>query len=158
SFTLGWTRASAPRRGRETVGKRMARLLDVKDLKVRFRTEDGIVNAVDGVSFHVDEGEVLGIVGESGSGKSVTMMSVMRLINDPNAIFEGEVLYKGRNLMTLSEKEMQQVRGAEIAMIFQDPLSSLNPVHRVGWQIEEQIHAHEDLTGEQARRRAVQLL
>jgi len=136
----------------------MARLLEVNDLKVRFRTEDGVVNAVDGVSFHVDEGEVLGIVGESGSGKSVTMMSVMRLINDPNAIFEGEVLYKGRNLMTLSEKEMQQVRGAEIAMIFQDPLSSLNPVHRVGWQIEEQIHAHEDLTGEQARRRAVQLL
>jgi oligopeptide/dipeptide ABC transporter ATP-binding protein len=136
----------------------MAPLLEVRDLRVSFRTEDGLVRAVDGVSLTVEDGEVLGIVGESGSGKSVTMLSVMRLINDPNAVFEGEVLYKGRNLMTLSQREMRDVRGAELAMIFQDPLSSLNPVHRVGWQIEEQIHAHQDLTGDQARRRAIELL
>ncbi|HET9121011.1 MAG TPA: ABC transporter ATP-binding protein [Solirubrobacterales bacterium] len=133
-------------------------LLEVKDLHVSFRTEDGVVKAVDGVSLTVDEGEVLGIVGESGSGKSVTMMSVMRLIRDPNAIFQGEVLYKGRDLMKLSSRQMRDVRGAEIAMIFQDPLSSLNPVYQIGWQIEEQINAHEDLSKGQARRRAIELL
>src|SRR6266550_529895 len=94
-------------------------LLEVKDLKVSFRTEDGLVRAVDGISFSVDEGEVLGIVGESGSGKSVTMMSVMRLINDPNAIYEGEILYKGRNLMGVSQDAMREVRGEEIAMLTQ---------------------------------------
>jgi oligopeptide/dipeptide ABC transporter ATP-binding protein len=133
-------------------------LLEVKDLHVSFRTEDGVVKAVDGVSLTVDEGEVLGIVGESGSGKSVTMMSVMRLIRDPNAMFQGEVLYKGRDLMKLSSRQMRDVRGAEIAMIFQDPLSSLNPVYQIGWQIEEQINAHEDLSKGQARRRAIELL
>ena len=114
-------------------------LLDVRDLKVTFRTEDGLVRAVDGLSFTVAPGEVLGIVGESGSGKSVTMMSVMRLINDPNAVFEGQVMYKGRDLMTATESRMQDIRGAEIAMIFQDPMTSLNPVYKVGWQIAEQI-------------------
>src|SRR6266516_6682243 len=89
-------------------------LLSVKDLKVSFRTEDGLVRAVDGISFTVDEGEVVGIVGESGSGKSVTMMSVMRLITDPNVIYEGEILYKGRNLMGLSQDAMREVRGEEI--------------------------------------------
>jgi peptide/nickel transport system ATP-binding protein len=133
-------------------------LLEVKDLRVSFRTEDGIVKAVDGVSFSVGEGEVVGIVGESGSGKSVTMLSVMRLITDPNAIFEGEILYRGRNLIALSQQEMRSVRGAEIAMIFQDPLTSLNPVHRIGWQIEEQLHAHHKLGGREARRRAIELL
>ncbi len=136
----------------------MAPILEIKDLRVSFRTEDGLVRAVDGVSFAVEEGEVLGIVGESGSGKSVTMLSVMHLINDPNAIFEGEVLYKGRNLLALSQREMRDVRGNEIAMIFQDPLSSLNPVHRVGWQIEEQLHAHLELTSGEARTRATDLL
>src|SRR5215471_6912299 len=104
-------------------------LLEVRDLKVSFRTEDGLVKAVDGVSFSVSEGETLGIVGESGSGKSVTMMSVMRLIIDPNARFEGDVLYKGRNLMSLDQAELRAVRGSEIAMIFQDPMTSLNPVY-----------------------------
>src|SRR6185312_15908528 len=118
-------------------------LLDVRDLKVTFRTEDGLVKAVDGLTFSVRKGEVLGIVGESGSGKSVTMMSVMRLITDPNAIFEGQVIYKGRDIMKLSRDEMRAVRGSEIAMIFQDPMTSLNPVYRVGWQIAEQIRAHE---------------
>src|SRR3989440_1423093 len=133
-------------------------LLEVKDLKVSFRTEDGLVRAVDGISFSVDEGEVLGIVGESGSGKSVTMMSVMRLINDPNAIYEGEILYKGRNLMGVSQDTMREVRGEEIAMIFQDPMTSLNPVYTIGWQIEEQLNEHYDLKKGQARRRAIDLL
>jgi peptide/nickel transport system ATP-binding protein len=133
-------------------------LLEVRDLKVSFRTEDGVVRAVDGVSFSVSEGETLGIVGESGSGKSVTMMSVMRLIIDPNAQFEGEVIYKGRDLMTLSQAELRGIRGSEIAMIFQDPMTSLNPVYRVGWQIVEQIRAHEQVTKQAARARAIELL
>jgi oligopeptide/dipeptide ABC transporter ATP-binding protein len=133
-------------------------LLEVRDLKVSFRTEDGTVRAVDGVSFEVGQGETLGIVGESGSGKSVTMMSVMRLINDPNARFEGEVFYKGRDLMKLSQEQVREIRGAGIAMIFQDPMTSLNPVYRVGWQIVEQIRAHENISKQAARDRAIQLL
>jgi peptide/nickel transport system ATP-binding protein len=133
-------------------------LLEVKDLKVSFRTEDGIVRAVDGVSFSVAEGEVLGIVGESGSGKSVTMMSVMRLITDPNVIYEGDIVYRGKSLMALSGQAMRGVRGKEISMIFQDPMTSLNPVYTVGWQIEEQLHEHFDLTEREARRRVVELL
>jgi oligopeptide/dipeptide ABC transporter ATP-binding protein len=133
-------------------------LLEVRDLKVSFRTEDGIVRAVDGVSLDLAEGETLGIVGESGSGKSVTMMAVMRLINDPNARFEGEVIYNGRDLMKLPEHQVRQVRGAGIAMIFQDPMTSLNPVHRVGWQIAEQIRAHQGVSRKAARERAAELL
>ena len=133
-------------------------LLEVKDLKVSFRTEDGVVRAVDGVSFTVDQGEVLGIVGESGSGKSVTMMSVLRLISDPNMRVEGEVIYKGRDLMKLGKDEMQEVRGGEIAMIFQDPMTSLNPVYRVGDQIIEAIVTHQTLDKPAAKKRAVELL
>ncbi len=133
-------------------------LLEVRNLKVSFRTEDGVVRAVDGVSFTVSEGETLGIVGESGSGKSVTMMSVMRLIIDPNASFDGEVIYKGRDLMALNQVELREVRGSEIAMIFQDPMTSLNPVYRVGWQISEQIRAHEKVSRQAARSRAIDLL
>jgi peptide/nickel transport system ATP-binding protein len=133
-------------------------LLEVRNLKVSFRTEDGVVKAVDGVSFSVAEGETLGIVGESGSGKSVTMMSVMRLIIDPNARFEGEVIYKGRDLMALDQAELRRVRGSEIAMIFQDPMTSLNPVYRVGWQICEQIRAHDKVSRQAARSRAIELL
>jgi peptide/nickel transport system ATP-binding protein len=133
-------------------------LLEVKDLKVSFRTEDGIVRAVDGVSFSVAEGEVLGIVGESGSGKSVSMMSVMRLITDPNVIYEGDIVYRGKSLMALSGQAMRGVRGKEISMIFQDPMTSLNPVYTVGWQIEEQLHEHFDLSEREARRRVVELL
>jgi peptide/nickel transport system ATP-binding protein len=133
-------------------------LLEVRDLRVSFRTEDGVVKAVDGVSFSVSEGETLGIVGESGSGKSVTMMSVMRLIIDPNAQFAGEVIYKGRDLMSLGKADLRQVRGAEIAMIFQDPMTSLNPVYRVGWQISEQIRTHERVSRQAARARAIELL
>jgi peptide/nickel transport system ATP-binding protein len=133
-------------------------LLEVRDLKVSFRTEDGLIQAVDGVSLSLSEGETLGIVGESGSGKSVTMMSVMRLINDPNARFEGEVVYKGRDLMKLTRDQMREIRGSGIAMIFQDPMTSLNPVYRIGWQIAEQIQAHEQISKRAARARAVELL
>jgi peptide/nickel transport system ATP-binding protein len=133
-------------------------LLEIRDLRVSFRTDDGLVRAVDGVSFTLQEGETLGIVGESGSGKSVTWMTVMRLITDPNAQFEGEVLYKGRNLMTLSQRQIRSIRGSGIGMIFQDPMTSLNPVYKVGWQIAEQIRAHEEVSNQAARDRAAQLL
>ena len=133
-------------------------LLEVKDLKVQFRTEDGVVKAVDGVSFTLAQGEVLGIVGESGSGKSVTMMSVLRLINDPNMRIEGEVIYKGRDVMKLDKNQMQEIRGAEISMIFQDPMTSMNPVYRIGEQIEETILVHQDIDKKAAHRRAIDLL
>jgi len=133
-------------------------LLEVRNLKVSFRTEDGTVKAVDDVSLEVAEGETLGIVGESGSGKSVTMMSVMRLINDPNMRVEGEVIYKGRDLMELPQDQIREIRGPGIAMIFQDPMTSLNPVYRVGWQIAEQIRAHEKISAKAAHGRAVELL
>jgi peptide/nickel transport system ATP-binding protein len=133
-------------------------LLEVRDLKVSFRTEDGVIPAVDGVSISLSEGETLGIVGESGSGKSVTMMSVMRLINDPNARFEGEVVYKGRDLMKLTRDQIREIRGSGIAMIFQDPMTSLNPVYRIGWQIAEQIRAHEPISKQAAHARAIELL
>ena len=133
-------------------------LLEVRDLRVSFHTEDGVVRAVDGVSFTLGQGEVLGIVGESGSGKSVTMMSVLRLVNDPNAVFEGEVLYKGRNIMDLPDERMREVRGGEIAMIFQDPMTSLNPVYRVADQIVEAILIHQRIGRAAARARAVDLL
>jgi oligopeptide/dipeptide ABC transporter ATP-binding protein len=133
-------------------------LLEVKDLHVSFRTEDGVVKAVDGVSFSVGQGEVLGIVGESGSGKSVSMLSVLRLINDPNMQITGEVIYKGRDLMKLHKDEMQEVRGDEIAMIFQDPMTSLNPVYRVGDQIIEAILTHQEIGKAAAKLRAIELL
>ena len=133
-------------------------LLEVRDLSVSFRTEEGVVRAVDGLSFSLGQGEVLGIVGESGSGKTVSMLSVMRLIRDPNAVVEGQVLYRGRDLIALSQREMQSVRGAEIAMIFQDTMTALTPVYRVGWQIAEQLRAHERLTARAARVRTVELL
>jgi oligopeptide/dipeptide ABC transporter ATP-binding protein len=134
------------------------RLLDVEDLSVQFATEDGLVRAVDGVSFTLDRGQVLGIVGESGSGKSVTAMTVMGLTRDINARFGGEVNYQGRNLLELSDAEMQNYRGNEIGMIFQDPMTSLNPVYRIGEQIVEAIQTHEKMDKRGAQRRAVELL
>jgi peptide/nickel transport system ATP-binding protein len=135
-----------------------APLLEVRDLRVGFRTEDGLVQAVDGLSLEVPAGGVVGIVGESGSGKTVSMMAVMRLIRDPNAVIEGEVRYRGRELTQLSNSEMRSVRGREIAMIFQDPMTALTPVYTVGWQIAEQLRAHERISREQARTRAIELL
>src|SRR6267154_5742602 len=134
------------------------RLLKVNDLNVRFATEDGTVQAVDGISFELERGKVLGIVGESGSGKSVTAMTIMGLTRDVNSHFRGEVNYQGRNLLDISDTEMQNFRGNEIGMIFQDPMTSLNPVYRIGEQIVEAIQAHEDLAKATAQRRAVELL
>jgi peptide/nickel transport system ATP-binding protein len=133
-------------------------LLEIRDLSVSFRTHDGVVRAVDNVSVTLNRGETLGIVGESGSGKSVTMMTVMRLIIDPNARFEGEVYFKGVNLMGLPQDRIRSIRGAGISMIFQDPMTSLNPVYKVGWQIQEQIREHEKVSKQAARSRAIELL
>src|ERR671935_2332089 len=134
------------------------RLIEVNDLRVHFATEDGLVRAVDGVSFTLDRGEVLGIVGESGSGKSVTAMTLLGLTRDRNTRFEGQVLYKGRNVLEMNEEELQTVRGNEVAMIFQDPMTSLNPVYKVGSQICEAIRTHENVDAKGARRRAIELL
>src|SRR3981081_4715161 len=117
-------------------------LLDVQDLEVSFATEDGLVRAVDGVSFTLDRGEVLAIVGESGSGKSVTAMTLMGLTRSPNARFAGSARLEGSELVPASDAELRRIRGARIAMVFQDPMSSLDPVYRVGHQIVEQIRAH----------------
>ncbi len=134
------------------------RLLEVKGLKVRFATEDGIVHAVDDVSFELDRGQVLGIVGESGSGKSVTAMTLLGLTRDKNTSFEGEVIYDGENLLATSESHLREVRGNRIAMIFQDPMTSLNPVYNVGDQIVEAIMIHEQASKQEAKRRAIELL
>jgi len=134
------------------------RLLEVRGLKVQFSTEDGLVRAVDGIDFELDRGRVLGIVGESGSGKSVTAMTMLGLTRDVNTSFEGEVLYKGRDILKLSEEELRKYRGAELAMIFQDPMTSLNPVYRIGEQIVEMILAHEPIGKRAARSRTRELL
>jgi oligopeptide/dipeptide ABC transporter ATP-binding protein len=134
------------------------RLLEVNDLKVSFATEDGIVQAVSGISFGLERGKVLGIVGESGSGKSVTAMTLMGLTRGVNARFEGEVLYKGTDLLKVSDAELQNYRGNELGMIFQDPMTSLNPVYRIGDQIVEGIQAHEKVDKRTARSRAIELL
>ena len=134
------------------------RLIEVADLKVQFVTEDGIVKAVDGVSFELQRGQVLGIVGESGSGKSVTAMTLLGLTRDKNTRFEGEVLYKGRNVLQMNEAELEDVRGNEMSMIFQDPMTSLNPVYTIGDQIVEAIQIHERADKRTARKRAIDLL
>ncbi len=134
------------------------RLLDVEDLQVSFATEDGVVRAVDGVSFTLDRGEVVAIVGESGSGKSVTVMTLMGLTRGVNSSFEGSARLADQDLIAASEAELQRIRGKEIAMIFQDPISSLSPVKRVGDQIVEQIRAHEDVSKAQAFDRSVELM
>ena len=134
------------------------RLLEVRDLQVTFVTEEGEVHAVDGVSFELAAGEVLAVVGESGSGKSVTAMTLMGLTRSPNSKFEGTAEYKGSDLIAASEDELRRVRGAEIAMIFQDPMTSLNPVQKIGKQIVEQIQEHEGLPDAEAQERAVELL
>jgi len=134
-------------------------LLVVKNLETQFKTQDGIVKAVNNVSFHVDRGETLGIVGESGSGKSVTSLSIMRLIpNPPGRIVGGQIIFDGENLLDYTEEEMRHIRGNRIAMIFQDPMTSLNPVLTIGRQITESLELHMKLTPREARNRAVELL
>lgn len=133
-------------------------LLEVKNLKTYFYTEDGVVRAVDGVDFYVNPGEVLGIVGESGCGKSVTSLSIMRLISAPGKIVEGEIFFDGKNLVEATEEEMMQVRGNRVSMIFQQPQSSLNPVFKAGDQISEVLNIHQDFGKEAGQQRAVELL
>jgi peptide/nickel transport system ATP-binding protein len=133
-------------------------LLEVRDLTVSFRTLDGIVRAVEGVSFSLDSGRTLGIVGESGSGKSVSALTIMGLTRLPNAAVSGQIVFDGRDLLALPDEQMRQVRGARIAMIFQDPLSSLHPLYRIGWQISEAVLAHEDVSRRDAHRRSIEAL
>jgi oligopeptide/dipeptide ABC transporter ATP-binding protein len=134
-------------------------MLEVADLRVSFTTEEGVVKAVDGVSFEIARGEVVAIVGESGSGKSVTAMTILGLTRSPNAAFQGSIRYEGEELLTMSEHGLEGIRGAEIAMVFQDPMSSLDPVYRVGEQIVEQIRAHDpEISKKAAHARAVELL
>jgi peptide/nickel transport system ATP-binding protein len=135
-----------------------APLLEVEDLRVHFATEDGLVKAVDGISYTVDRGETLGIVGESGSGKSVSSLTVMGLTRSRNARISGTVRFEGRDLLGASDEDLRTVRGNEIAMIFQDPLSSLHPFYKVGNQIVEAIRTHKDVSKAQAYDRAVEML
>ena len=133
----------------------MPHLLEVKNLRTQFQTRAGLVRAVDGVSFHLDGGELLGLVGESGCGKSITALSVMRLVAPPGKIVAGEIAFDGKNLLSLSDSEMRQIRGDDIAMIFQDPMTSLNPVFTVGEQIAEALRLHRKLDRKAARAAAI---
>jgi peptide/nickel transport system ATP-binding protein len=133
-------------------------LLEVRDLRTYFRTDDGIVKAVDGVNFTVEKGKTLGIVGESGSGKSVTCLTIMGLNPKKSAITSGEALFNGEDLITMSKKRLREIRGNDVAMIFQDPMTSLNPVHTIGKQLVEAIQLHRDVSKRQAKLRALELL
>jgi peptide/nickel transport system ATP-binding protein len=133
-------------------------LLDVRDLRTYFQTDDGIVKAVDGVSFSVEKGQTLGIVGESGSGKSVTCLTIMGLNAKRNTISSGEALWKGVDLLTARGNKLREIRGNEISMIFQDPMTSLNPVHSIGRQLVEAVMLHRDVSKRVARARALELL
>ena len=134
-------------------------LLDVQGLETQFRTPDGIVHAVNGVSFSLKEGETLGVVGESGCGKSVTMLSVLRLIpSPPGKVTAGKAFYQGQDLLKMSDEEIRHIRGAQIAMIFQDPMTSLNPVMTIGKQLMEPLQLHLGMNNQQAKERAAELL
>lgn len=133
-------------------------ILEIKNLKTHFFTEAGIVRAVDGIDLTVKRGEVLGLVGESGCGKSVTSLSIMRLISQPGRIIEGQIIFDNTDLVTLPEAQMRDVRGNRISMIFQQPQSSLNPVFRIGDQISEVLHIHQEITKEEGEKRAIELL
>ena len=137
----------------------MSKLLEVKNLKTYFYTDDGVAKAVDDVSFALDKGETLGLVGESGCGKSVTALSIMRLIaQPPGKIVSGEILFKGKDILKIPEKEMQDIRGNDIGMIFQEPMTSLNPVFTCGNQIEEAVILHQKLSKEEAKVKAIEML
>jgi peptide/nickel transport system ATP-binding protein len=134
------------------------KLLDIRDLKVDFATDDGIVHAVDGVSYSLGRGETLGIVGESGSGKSVSSLTVMGLTRSRDATISGEVLFDGQDLLQADNESMRKIRGDDIAMIFQDPLSSLHPFYKIGWQLVEAVRAHRDVSKAAARDKAAEML
>ncbi len=133
-------------------------LLEINDLTVKFYTQEGVVTAVDELSYSIERGEKFGVVGESGAGKSVTALSLMRLIDSPGQIESGEILFKGEDLLEMSKSEMQRIRGNEIAMVFQDAQTALNPVYPVGEQIAEAIRHHLDYDDQEARERTIQLL
>ncbi len=133
-------------------------LLEITDLRTHFQTRVGLVRAVDGVNLYLDHGELLGLVGESGCGKSITALSIMRLISPPGKIVGGEIIFDGKNLLRLSEEEMRQMRGDDIAMIFQDPMTSLNPVFTVGEQIAEALRLHRKLSRRAARAAAIEAM
>ena len=136
----------------------MSHLLEVKNLQTHFPTRGGLVKAVNGVTFHLDAGELLGLVGESGCGKSITALSIMRLIAPPGKIVGGELTFDGKNLLKLSDAEMRQIRGDDIAMIFQDPMTSLNPVFTVGEQIAEALRLHRKLSRKEAKAAAIEAM
>jgi oligopeptide/dipeptide ABC transporter ATP-binding protein len=136
----------------------MAHLLEIKDLQTHFPTRAGLVRAVDGVSFYIDEGELLALVGESGCGKSITALSVMRLISPPGKIVGGEITFNGENLLAATEERLREIRGDDIAMIFQDPMTSLNPVYTVGEQIAEALRLHRGLSRKAARRATIEAM
>ena len=133
-------------------------LLEVKDLRVHFPTDDGLVKAVDGISFSLLPGETLGVVGESGSGKSVSFLTVMGLISRKQAQIEGEIIFQGQNLLEMSMDELRDVRGEKISMIFQDPMTSLHPYYKVGYQISEAIRVHQRVSKQEAHEQAVEML
>ena len=136
----------------------MAPLLSVENLQTHFGTLDGVVRAVEGLSFHINAGETVAIVGESGCGKSVTSMSILRLIQEPPGKIAGKIRFKGRDLLELSDAEMRQIRGKDISMIFQEPMTSLNPVLTVGKQIGETVRLHEGLSQADAEKRSIAML
>ncbi|HLE89088.1 MAG TPA: ABC transporter ATP-binding protein [Candidatus Limnocylindria bacterium] len=144
-----------PRRRHGAAGER---LLDVRGLRTSFATRDGHVRAVDGVDFHVDRGEILGLVGESGCGKSVSALSLMGLVARPGKVDAGEAVFNGRDLLTMPARELRELRGDRISMIFQQPTSSLNPVYSIGWQIREALRLHRKMTKRGAQERATELL
>ena len=135
-----------------------ATLLEVQDLHTQFFTSRGVVRAVDGISFHVDAGETLGVVGESGCGKTMTALSILRLLPDPGKITSGRILFRGKEVTKMTDEEIREFRGNDVAMIFQDPMTSLNPVTRIGRQIEEAMTAHERFSEKVARPRVIELL
>lgn len=140
------------------VNEHHSKILQVKDLKTYFFTENGVVKAVDGVDFEVYQGETLGLVGESGCGKSVTAFSIVKLLDYPGKTVNGQVLFQGEDLRKKSEKQMRLIRGKEISMIFQEPMTSLNPVFTIGFQITEALKVHFNITKKRARERAIELL
>ena len=143
----------------ERKGGLMANLLEVKDLTTHFFTQDGVVKAVDGISYTLAEGEVLGVVGESGCGKSVHALSIMRLVaNPPGRTVGGEILFEGENLLNMDDSEMRHIRGNRIAMVFQEPMTSLNPVLTIGRQLTETLELHQNMARQEARARAAELL
>lgn len=136
----------------------MGKLLEVDNLKTYFFTDDGVVKAVDGVQFSVDEGETIGIVGESGCGKSITAMSILQLIDYPGETVDGTINFEGRDLLKVSNKEIRNIRGNDISMIFQEPMTSLNPVFTIGYQISEVLMLHQKMTEAQARERSIEMI